>query len=309
MDRDTFLTTVYVLTDDFCKSQQLDWRGRRGPRPRLSVAEVLTLALMSRWGRFRSESDFYAYAQRHWRGAFPGLPERSRFNRLVRTAGPWLAQLSHHLARQLQAPRAPYEALDTMGCATRNRQRRGNGWLAGEANIGYSNRLGWYEGLNVITATTPVGVITGFGCAPAATKEQPFAETFLAARAQQPAGLPEVGAPAAGEYLADNGFCGAKRHADWRALYGARVISPPQRTRGKHPWPKALRRWHARLRQIVETVHGALLSSFRLESERPHTLTGFRTRLAASCALHNLCIALNRHLGRPHLAFAALVEW
>src|SRR5688572_11674938 len=111
MDRDTFLTTVYVMADDFCKTRRVNWPGRRGPRPSLSVAEVLTLAVMSRWDHFRSERDFHAYAERHWRDAFPGLPERSRFNRLVRTVSPWLARFSHQLAGQLQAAEASYEAL------------------------------------------------------------------------------------------------------------------------------------------------------------------------------------------------------
>jgi hypothetical protein len=34
-----------------------------------------------------------------------------------------------------------------------------------------------------------------------------------------------------------------------------------------------------------------------------------RARLAAKVTLHNFCIALNVHLGRPRLAFADLVDW
>jgi hypothetical protein len=309
MDSDTFLTTVYVMADDFCHQQGIAWPAGPGPTPGLDVSEVLSLTVLSRWMRFRSDRDFYRYAQRHWRKAFPRLPERSRFARLMPAAGPWLAAWSHALAAQLGAGQQIYEALDTMGCPTRNRQRRGNGWLAGEANIGYCNRVGWYEGLNVITSVTPTGVITGFGCAPASTKEQPYAETFLAARAYQPPQLPEVGRPATGWYLTDNGFCGQERHAGWEAAFGARVISPPQRRAGKRTWSKPWRRWLAHFRQVVETVHDKLLSFFRLEHERPHQLTGFRARLAASCALHNLCIALNLQLGRPPLAFADLLEW
>jgi hypothetical protein len=309
MDLDTFLTTVYVMTDDYVQATQLAWPAATGLDPRLSVSEVLTLALLSRWRIFDSERDFYGYARRHWRSAFPGLPDRSQFNRLLRASLEHLCGLSQHLAALAEPVAAAYEALDTMSCATRHVKRRGNGWLAGEANIGASNRLGWYEGLNVITSVTPRGVITGFGCAPASTKEQPYAETFLAARAYPQAGLPEVGPRAKGLYLADNGFCGTARHAQWASAYGAVVITPPQRQQAKYPWPKAVRRAFASLRQIVETVHQKLLHVFRLEHERPHDLQGFRARLAASCALHNLCICINQALGRKALAFADLVEW
>ena len=309
MDQDTFLTTVYVMADDYCKAQQIAWSVRAGPNPGLSIGEVLTLSLMSRWARFSSDREFYGYAERHWRPAFPALPERSQFNRLLRAAGPWLAGLSHFLVAHMGSRACAYEALDTMGCATRNVHRRGRGWLAGEANRGFSNRLGWYDGLNVITSVTPDGVITGFGCAPASTKEQPYAETFLAARAQRQPALPEVGAPALGGYVSDNGFCGRERQQHWQQAYGATVISPPQKKRTRHPWPKAWRRWLAGIRQIVETTHAKLLLTFRLERERPHHLQGFRARLAASVALHNFCIWLNRQLGRPPLAFASLIDW
>lgn len=309
MDMDTFTTTVYVMVDDYCKAQPIAWPVHPGPSPSLAVSEVLTLVLLSRCQVFASDRAFYRYAVRQLRRAFPTLPVYSQFNRLARLALPWLMGFSRWVVAQLRARQCAYEALDTMGCATRNRQRRRAGWLAGEANLGYCNRLRWYEGLNVITSVTPDGVITGFGCAPASTKEQGYAETFLRARAEPQPRLPEVGLPALGDYVADNGFCGAALHAGWAQAYGARVISPPQRHRSRQPWPKVWRRWLASLRQIVETVHDKLLNTFRMERERPHQLQGFRTRLAGSVALHNLCIWLNVQLGRPKLAFADLVEW
>lgn len=212
---------------------------------------MLTVSLLSRWARFGSDRDFYGYASRHWRAAFPDWPERSRFNRLLRAGVPWLIGFSHFLVSQLRARACTYEALDTMGCATRSVHRRGRGWRAGEANRGFCNRMGWYDGLNVMTSVTPEGVITGFGCAPASTKEQPYAETFLAARATQPAGLAEVGIPARGGYVTDNGFCGDERHQHWAQAYGARVINHPQRpaplTRGRKlgdvGWRASVKSW------------------------------------------------------------------
>lgn len=308
MDMDTFITTVYVMVDDYCKTQQITWSKTPGPAPSLTISEVLSLVLLSRWSRFSSDRAFYRFADRYLRAAFPNLPDYSQFNRLMRASGRWLISFSQFLAVSLQAQVCVYEALDTMGCAVRNSKRRGEGWLAGEANIGYSNRLGWYEGLNVITSVTPDGFITGFGCAPASTKEQPYAETFLALRAKDSLDLPEVGRPARGTYITDNGFCGKSNHQRWQQWYAAQVISPPQRSHS-HSWSKALRRWLAGLRQIVETVHEKLLNTFRLERERPHLLQGFRVRLAASVALHNFCFWLNVQLGRPKLAFADLIVW
>ena len=65
----------------------------------------------------------------------------------------------------------------------------------------------------------------------------------------------------------------------------------------------------AGLRQIIETIYGKLLNTFRLARECPHVLDGFQARLAAKVALHNFCLRLNVQLGREPLAFAELLDW
>src|SRR4051794_41960459 len=82
MDPDTFLTTLYVLVDERCRG--LPEVRRRGPEPALSRSEAITLALLGQWGRFGSERDFYRYADRRLRGAFPRLPHRTQLNRQIR---------------------------------------------------------------------------------------------------------------------------------------------------------------------------------------------------------------------------------
>jgi hypothetical protein len=306
VDSDTFLTTLYVMIDDFCKSHLFP-KHRGGDRVSLTLSEVLTLALFGQWQRFSSERGFYRYAQQHLRGAFPTLPDRSQFNRLLRQQQEALVACSLHLVHRLQVQQCAYEILDATAVPTRDAKRRGSGWLPGIADIGWSHRLGWYEGFYLLLSVTPVGVITGFGYAPASTKDQPLAETFLAVRHQPHPRLPSVGAQAPGPYLSDKGFEGAAWHSQWRHAYGAEVICAPKRN-SKHPWSRAWRRWLAGLRQIVETVNGGLHHSFRLDRERPHDLSGFGARLSAKVALHNFCIWFNEQLGRPHLAFADLID-
>lgn len=71
-----------------------------------------------------------------------------------------------------------------MGVVVRNNSHIAPGWLDGIAGTGWSNRLGWYDGFHLLTSLTPEDVLTGYAVAPAQTKEQPYAEEFLAARAQ-----------------------------------------------------------------------------------------------------------------------------
>jgi hypothetical protein len=321
---ETFLTTLYVMVDDFC--QTLPPERKPGPAPALSRSETLTLALLARWRRFPSERTFYRWADQHLRAAFPTLPHRSQFNRQLRRQQGVLGAFAHHLAAQLGAETAAFEALDRTGVATRNVKRRGRGWLAGQTDIGLSNRLGWFHGFGLLLSVQPEGVITGWGFGPASSKDQGLAEPFFAARQAVGRGdapcasdpdrpgvgrvcLESVGRPAPRVYLADKGFAGHYTHRRWRQRYGAEVVAPPQDERVRHPWPKGLRRVVAGLRQIVETVIEKLEHVFGLQDERPHSLAGFAARLAARAALHNFCCWLNQQLGRPRLAFADLIAW
>jgi hypothetical protein len=76
LDPDTFLTILYVMADDFCKSQPPK-ETRPGPNPSLTHSEVITLALFGQWSRFQSERGFYRYAQAHLQAAFPTLPHHA----------------------------------------------------------------------------------------------------------------------------------------------------------------------------------------------------------------------------------------
>jgi hypothetical protein len=78
-------------------------------------------------------------------------------------------------------------------------------------HVGWSNSLGWYEGFCLLISVNPEGVITGFGFAPASTKDQPLAETFFALRSEANPRLGSVGSAALGPYVADKGFARVKR--------------------------------------------------------------------------------------------------
>ena len=205
VDVDTFLTTLYVMVDDLCHSHSPT--KKPGPQASLCASEVITLAIFARWGRFSSERDFYRYATTSLKSAFPTLPDRSQFNRLVRSHEEIIERFVVHLVALLegQGP-PPYEALDSSAMPTRDCKRRGHGWMAGQADIGWSNSLGWYEGFSLLSALDSSGVITGFRFGAASTADQQMAETFFALRARPDRRLISVGSAAGGPYIADKGF-------------------------------------------------------------------------------------------------------
>ena len=85
IDLDTFLTTVYVITDDLYQTHFALLKPRRpGKKPELSDSEVLTLALLAQWQTARSERAFGRYAAKQWQISCPRLLSQSQCNRLVR---------------------------------------------------------------------------------------------------------------------------------------------------------------------------------------------------------------------------------
>lgn len=58
-----------------------------------------------------------------------------------------------YVGEQTAAGRGLSEVLDTLGVPTRNAQRRGSGWLAGQADS-CCRRLGWDEGSHLRLAAT-----------------------------------------------------------------------------------------------------------------------------------------------------------
>jgi len=108
IDVDTFLTTLYVMVDDFCQSKEKPERPKPGPQAEFRRSEVITLALFGQWVQFPSERAFYRYAQHHLREAFPQLPDRSQFNRLQRTHRDAITAFALFLVQLLHAQETSY---------------------------------------------------------------------------------------------------------------------------------------------------------------------------------------------------------
>lgn len=310
---DTFLIALYYLVDEFCKLHPLTAEEANvwncGKKRTLTRSEAVTLSIFGQLARFRSERDFWRYAQQRLQHLFPNLVDRAEFVRAQMRFQPTTLAFALDMARLLTPNGALYEAIDRCGVATRMCGRRGRDWLGGYANKGLCGRLGYFWGLQLSCVVTDEGVITGFGVAPGSTKDQPMAQSIFEARHTNDLRLPSAGRTTGGGfYVVDRGFSGRIRRLLWRTEFGAQVVGPQQKGHGP-PWPREWAKWAAGLRQIIETVHDRLVNFFRLDRERPHCMAGFMARLSAKVALHNVFIWLNRQLGRPALQFADLLAW
>ena len=292
MDLDSFLTSLYVSIDDWWQAHHLLTARKLGRPALLADSEVLTLAILAQWPRFRGERDFWRFASAHLRGYFPDLCSQSQFNRRVRALEPEMRALQQAFAGELIEPSSVYRVLDTslIPAIVRVRACR-KGLFAGQASFGRNaSKTEWIYGFKVALVVDPQGVVTAFGLAPAASDERPIGDVLVDSDRYE-------------AYLADKGFAGIEWERCWLKEYGALVAATPK-DNDRRAWPKEDRRWASGKRQIIEGVIGQLKDFFALERHCAKTLGGLLARLAAKVAAYTCGQRINGSLGRPlrHLA-------
>jgi hypothetical protein len=100
-DLDTLATALYARTDDLLKAapDHAPWRPAIGICPRISDAELVTLAVMQALLGFVSEARWLRYAHKSLRPLFPYLPGQSGYNKRLRKLAGTMVWLIAVLAR------------------------------------------------------------------------------------------------------------------------------------------------------------------------------------------------------------------
>lgn len=287
MDLESLLVSLYVLVDDWWREEHSQSLRRPGRPTSLSSSEVLTLAILSQWPRWRSERDFYRYADVHLREYFPNLLSHGQLNRRIRALELELKAFQREMAARLADGSEVYHILDTtlIPAVVRVRACR-KGLFAGQAAFGRCvSKTEWIYGFKVALSVTPEGVIMAFGLAEANSDERKVGEFLLSSEHHD-------------VYLADKGFSSVAWEKHWSEIYGALVAATPQES-ARRAWPEQARRWAAGKRQLIEGVIDQLKDIFALERHRAKTLEGLLTRLAAKVAAYTVGQVLNDQLGRP----------
>jgi hypothetical protein len=322
LDLETFLTTLYVVTDDLYQQYVLPHRpAPRGPAPDLSDSEVLCLGLASQWRNgvpWKTERQFVRYTLAHLRPLFPGMTSQSAFNRRLRRVWGALILIQQGVAQCLSTPQ-DYEIMDCVPVPIARGARSFHpGWLADIARIGKGGNDRFFYGLHLLLVVRQSGVATGWTLAAGNVQDRWLAELLLSSRVGSPqlSGPPDdapeppadwvgpvqsCGLDAHQLIVADSGYEGRAWIRHWTDAYGVSVLTAP--AKDQHP----ARQWFSSVRQVVETAFSSLCDSFGLQFPRAHIRWGLLTRIAAKLAAYNVGILINRTLGRPDFAFATLI--
>ena len=288
-DLDALVTALYVRVDDLLIAHP-EWAPERpavGIAPRLSDAEMVTLAVLSALLGFDSEARFVRWAKAHLGPWFPYVPQRSGYNKRLRRSGELMRHMIAAPARECPSFCDDVWLVDStpVECA-RSRDTAMRSDLAGWAAYGYcASHSRWFWGLRLHLITTPSGLPVAHALASAKADER---DTCLEMIAR--AGIARQGQT----LIADKGYRSASFEHALNAA-GIALIRPAAKTEQPRPGRQFLRP----LRQIIESVNWTLKSQLGLERHRGRTRAGVAARILQRLLALTAAISHNQTTQQP----------
>ncbi|MFJ9365557.1 IS982 family transposase [Nocardia sp. NPDC101769] len=289
---DTLATALYVRTDDLLKSRP-EFRPRRprvGIVPRLTDAELVTLAVMQALLGFTSEARWLRHAGAHLRHLFRYLPQQPGYNKRLRAAAPMIAVVMRHLAADTTLWTDDVWVVDStpVECG-RSRETVKRSDLAGWAEYGYcASHSRFFWGLRLHLVATLGGLPIGFALTGAKADER---HTLLGILDAEP-GL--VATRPGQTLIGDKNYFGAGFEAEL-ADHGIRLLRPARKGEPARPGAGLFKP----LRQVIESINQTLKAQLDLERHGGRTKAGVVVRVLQRLLALTAAIWHNDMIGAP----------
>ena len=291
-DLDTLATALYVRADDLLKTapERRPWRPAIGLAPRISDAELVTLAVLQALLGFTSEARWLRYAHAQVRHLFPYLPQQPGYNKRLRRLSGTVTWLIRQLAIDTSIWADDVWVVDStpIECA-RSRETVLRSELAGWAEYGYcASHSRWFWGLRLHLVATLHGLPVSFAVSGAKADER---QVLLDLVHTDPALDP----PHPGQILiADKHYYGRRFEAEL-AEAGLDLLRRPRR--GERPRPGSS--LFKPLRQTIESIFDTLKGQLDLELHGGHTPAGVLIRVLQRLLALTTAIWHNDRTGQP----------
>jgi hypothetical protein len=291
VDLSTFIVSVFCLIDGRVKDRTLR---ARGPLPKLSDAEVLTIEIVGEFLGLDTDEAIFRYFRRHYGEWFPALGEVHRTTFARQAANLW--KVKEDLWQELLAlaPHNPALAIcDSMplpAClfARAYRCKR----FRGEAAFGKDTLLKQtFYGFRVHVRVCLPGVITRISVAPADAHELRV--------------LPEIAEGTSGLIVGDRNYHSPKTREELAGM-GVELLAPySSKKRDPTPNKSALL---SRLRYRIDTVFSQLTGRYCVKRVWARDLWHLTSRLLRKVLSHTLAFLLNHRAGNQPLQLAKLLH-
>jgi len=298
-DLDTLATALYVTTDDLLKAhpEQVPRRPAVGIQPRVTDAEIITLAVMQALLSFTSEARFLRYASKHLRQMFPALPGQSGYNKRLRKLAHTMAWLIGVLATQVSVVTDQVWLVDStpVECG-RSRETVKRSDLRGYAEYGYcASHTRYFWGFRLHLIATVHGIPIAWALTGAKADERAVPDAMLdrlpldlARRIRD--SLQRQALPG------DKNYYGTVFETDIAEL-GIDLIRPARSKEKPRPGQEFLKP----LRQVIESIFDTLKGQLDLERHAGRTLAGVSARISQRLLALTTAIWHNDRIGAPVL--------
>ena len=291
-DLDTLATALYVKTDDLLKAhpERLPMRPKVGIVPRISDAELVTLAVMQAVLGHTSERRWLRYARKHLIGMFPDLPGQSGDNKRLRKLAGTMSWLIGMLGADTSIATDDVWVVDStpVECA-RSRETVKRSDVAGWAEYGYcASHSRFFWGLRLHLICTLHGLPVGWALTGAKADERAVLEDILA----NTPGATNRHMEGKQILIGDKNYFGHdfETHLDDG---GIELLRPARK--GDKPRPGT--RFFKPLRQVIESINWTYKGQLDLERHGGRTIAGVCTRVAQRVLALTAAIWHNDNLG------------
>jgi Transposase DDE domain len=291
-DLDTLATALYVTIDDLLQSAPhlAPWRPAVGIAPKLTDAELVTLAVMQALLGFTSDARWLRHAHTHLRHLFPYLPQQPGYNKRLRAATDLIQRLVALLARDTTLWTDDVWVGDStpVECG-RSTQTVHRSELAGWAQYGYcASHSRYFWGLRLHLICTLHGLPVAFALTGAKADEREVLLGILHAD-------PSLLANRDGQTLiADKNYYGRQFETEL-AGQGVRLLRPAR----KGERPRAGADLFKPLRQVIESINQTFKGQLDLERHGGHTPAGVVVRVLQRILALTAVIWHNDRIGQP----------
>jgi hypothetical protein len=286
------LLEVFCLVDDELQALDLGRLRQRGPQPKLSDSEVITMELVGEFWKFGTDRDLFRHFRHYHRAEFPTLARLDRTTFTRQAANLWrIKQLLHERLAQRLAGDDPLWLVDSLpidACQFARATFCQRFW--GQADYGYCHlRKRTFYGFRLHLRSSRDGVILGYQLAPA--------------RASEKAVLPELGLPVRSVGIGDRNYWSPELRD--RLAAGGVVLRAPYYQKSKDPDRRRSAQLSA-VRYRIEASNGQLAERYGIKRTWAKDLWHLCHRIIRKILSHTALALINFRAGHQPLQLDAL---
>jgi Transposase DDE domain len=304
MDLSTFIVDVFCLTDDWIASRRRPIR-ERGPAPKLSDSEVITMEIVGEFLEIDTDKGIYRYFSRHYAHYFPKIREIHRTTFARQAANLWVIKehlWQHLLEHELLLPggaegEEPLMVIDSFPIPVCKRSRSYRCRVMRDlADRGRDTNLGKFLGMRAHVLVLWPGIIVRAEVCAANVHDLHPAERLLEGMGR-------------GWVLADRNYWSPATREQVGDLEGGPMLLARFKRKGQTEierglvWP----RWLSARRQKIETIFSQLVDRYRMKVVRARDAWHFSSRFLRKILSHTMAVVLCRREGLPPTRFSELL--